>query len=44
MSTADADMHHKQKVNFQGEDLNVVGNLFKPQTFEEGDALLQPYW
>jgi uncharacterized protein len=40
MSTADLDMHHKQKVNFQSEGLNVVGNLFKPQTFEEGDALL----
>lgn len=35
MSTADVDMHHKQS-----EGLKVVGNLFKPQNFEEGDALL----
>ena len=40
MSTADVDMHHKRKVNFQSEGLNVDGNLFKPQNFKEVDASL----
>src|ERR671930_180714 len=33
-------MHQKEKVHFQSEGLKVVGNLFKPQNFKEGDVPL----
>jgi hypothetical protein len=37
---ADVKMHQKEKVHFQSEGLKVVGNLFKPQNFKEGDVSL----